>query len=231
MGGALRAIDGVIALPGPHVVHNGAQVRAGGRVLAAWPLDAEAIAGLVATSQHLDAYAELYLSEGYVITKDDPRARPHWELLGQDPLGGIDQLDGQDVLKATFIGFDAAESDRIVRAIADLGLEAGPAGSPLTPDLTYVNATAPNVDKGRALMAAAHHLGTTVDRTVAIGDGDNDRPMLAIAGTAIAMGQANDNVRAGAHLVTGHVDEGGLATAIDAILQLRIPATSGQPAD
>jgi len=54
----------------------------------------------------------------------------------------------------------------------------------------------------------------------AIGDAGNDRSMLAVVGTAIAMGQAEPEIRAAAHLVTRSVDEDGVATALDALRTL-----------
>ncbi len=220
MHAALRELDATLALAGPHVCHNGAQVRAADRPVAQWPLDADQVAALVAIAHDLDAYAELYLPEGYAITKDVPGAHAHWDLLGEAPLGGLEAVGDRPVLKATFIGFDAAESTAIVEALLAAGLEAGPAGSLLTPGITYVNATRPGVDKGNAIAAAAEAAGTTLERTCVVGDGDNDLPMLARAGTAIAMGQAADHVRAAAHLVAPHVDEGGLAAAVHAVLDL-----------
>ncbi len=218
MHGALTAIDDVIALPGPHVVHNGAQVRMGGAVVEQWPLQDDEVDALLDIAAQLDAYGELYLPDGFIITKDDPRAHVHWDLLGTPPLGDLVALNGYAVLKATFIGFSDAESDRIVSAILAAGLEAGPAESLLTPGLTYVNATRPGVDKGHAITAAAKAAVTTLAGTCVIGDGANDVPMLTVAGTAVAMGQASQAVKDAAHLVTTHVDDGGLALAINALL-------------
>jgi hydroxymethylpyrimidine pyrophosphatase-like HAD family hydrolase len=108
-----------------------------------------------------------------------------------------------------------------VAAIAEVGLLAGAAGSPRTPELTYVNATHPDADKGRALVRAAEHLGVDLADVVAVGDAANDLSMLAVAGTAIAMGQAEAEVLDAAHLVVPDVDAHGVAVALDACLSWR----------
>jgi hydroxymethylpyrimidine pyrophosphatase-like HAD family hydrolase len=51
---------------------------------------------------------------------------------------------------------------------------------------------------------------------VAVGDAANDLPLLAVAGTAIAMGQAAPEIIAASHLVAPGVDAYGAAVALDA---------------
>lgn len=220
---AVVALHDQLGLPGPHVLHNGAEVRAAGATVAAWPLDDAGLDEVFRLSRELDAYAEIYTADGYHVTAMDDRARPHWDLLGHDPLSvvsAVGDLGGQPVLKATFVLF-GTDPGPVVDGLTRAGLRAGPAGSPLTPGLTYVNATHPDAHKGNAVRRAAEHLGVTLSATVAVGDADNDLPMLEVAGTAIAMGQASDTVKAAAHLVVPQVDDDGVAHAIDACIAWR----------
>lgn len=213
-----------LGLPGPHVLHNGAEVRAEGRSIATWPLSPAALAAVFRVASELDAYVELYIPDGYAVTAWDERARPHWELLGHEPFAAVsspEDLGDVPVLKATFALFDGSSPDPVVAALEQADVRAGPAGSPLTPTLSYVNATDPTVDKGRAVTAAAAHLDVALAATVAVGDALNDLPMLAVAGTAIAMGQAGKTVKDAAHLIVPEVDADGVAHAIDACLGWR----------
>ncbi len=52
------------------------------------------------------------------------------------------------------------------------------------------------VDKGRALMMLAQQMGVPLERVLAIGDADNDLPMLRAAGIGVLMGNAKEPVRA-----------------------------------
>ena len=207
---------------GPHVLHNGAEVRGDGVTLASWPVAPDRIDALVEiAASRADAYLEVYTEDGYLVSARDDRARPHWRILGAPPDGVITNardLDGAPVLKATFAIFDPESVPAIERAVTAVGLAAGAAGSPLTPTLSYVNATDPRVDKGRALEYAAGHLGLELEQVAAIGDATNDLSMLAVAGTAIAMGQAPEVVRRAAHLVVPSVDDNGVAVALDAVV-------------
>lgn len=205
-------------LPGPHVFFNGAQVRRDGEVLASWPVDSESLDALLAAFADADVYAEVYTGEGFHVNRMDERARPHWDLLGMHPLGVVASADdvGEEVPKVTAVAFDTAQVERVVAIMQDVGLRAGPANSPATPGLHYVNGNHPDVDKGRALLTAAEVLGIDPAATVAIGDERNDLPLLEVAGTAIAMGNAAPEVRAMAHLVAPDVQQHGAAAALDA---------------
>ena len=50
---------------------------------------------------------------------------------------------------------------------------------------------------------------------MALGDGENDRELLALAGYGVAMGNAHPAARAAATYTTGRNDEDGVAQAID----------------
>ncbi len=207
-----------LAARGPHLLHNGAEVRADGRTVAALTLTPDQIDRLL-TIAHArdDAYLEVYTEDAYHVSALDERARPHWELLGSPPasvLTSTHDLDGAPALKATYAVFDPGAVVEVVEAVRGIGLAAGPAGSPRTPAIVYCNATHPEADKGSALTIACRHLGIETTAAVAVGDAQNDLPMLAVAGTAIAMAQAPEEVLAAAHLVVPDVDTHGAAVAL-----------------
>ena len=71
-----------------------------------------------------------------------------------------------------------------------------------------------SVTKGTGLLALAEKLGVAPEATIAVGDADNDLPMLRDAGLAVAMGNANQNARELADVVVADNDHGGCAEAI-----------------
>ena len=68
--------------------------------------------------------------------------------------------------------------------------------------------------RGTGLLALAEKLGVAPEATIAVGDADNDLPMLRDAGLAVAMGNANQNARELADVVVADNDHGGCAEAI-----------------
>lgn len=58
------------------------------------------------------------------------------------------------------------------------------------------------------------HYGISLDETMAFGDGGNDIDMIRHAAIGVAMGNANDDVKAAADYVTSTVDEDGILNAL-----------------
>ena len=67
--------------------------------------------------------------------------------------------------------------------------------------------------KPEGVQAMCERYGLTLDEAVAFGDGGNDIAMLRAVGTGVAMGNAGDNVKAAADLVTTDVDNDGIWNA------------------
>jgi Cof subfamily protein (haloacid dehalogenase superfamily) len=215
---AVKPLWEVTRLPGPHVVHNGALVRADGQTIAAWPLAPDEVRATLEICEEHGWYAEAYIGDGYYVTDARPEAAVHWHMLHQDPEGLTDEVDpgSQRVLKITVAVFDEPPAP-VIEKLGSAGLRCGAATSPMAPGVSFVNVTNPEADKGRALTHAAAHVGLDLASVVAVGDGLNDLPMLAVAGTAIAMGQASDEVRDAAHLLVPGVADDGVARALDAV--------------
>ncbi|MFW0756844.1 HAD family hydrolase [Pseudomonas sp. H11T01] len=79
----------------------------------------------------------------------------------------------------------------------------------------YLDVTAMQANKGEALATLAEFLGVPLEHTAAIGDGGNDPAMFHRAGLSIAMGQAQEEVKRQADVVTGSNVEEGAAEAIE----------------
>ena len=79
--------------------------------------------------------------------------------------------------------------------------------------------TAKGATKGAALRAACAHLGAPPSAAVAFGDAENDLALFAAAGASVAMGQASAEVKAAATYVSTPHDQGGVAHAIEILLQ------------
>lgn len=74
------------------------------------------------------------------------------------------------------------------------------------------------VTKASALDTLRERMGVAPGATVAVGDGRNDVEMLRWAGLGVAMGGADEVVRAAADLVTGPVEDDGVVPVLSALL-------------
>lgn len=81
-----------------------------------------------------------------------------------------------------------------------------------------VEVNAAGVSKATALRVYCEAVGLPVDHTIAFGDSYNDLEMLEAAGMGVAMGNAPDDIRAVADLVTEDNDHDGIAHALRTLM-------------
>ncbi len=70
------------------------------------------------------------------------------------------------------------------------------------------------VDKGRGLAWLANYLGIPVEQVMAVGDNDNDVPMIRWAGVGVAVGNASPEAKAAADWIAPRLDQDAAAAAI-----------------
>ncbi len=66
------------------------------------------------------------------------------------------------------------------------------------------------VNKATGMERLLNHLGMTREDSIAFGDGPNDFEMIEYANMGVAMGNAIEELKAIANMVTDHIDEDGL---------------------
>lgn len=82
----------------------------------------------------------------------------------------------------------------------------------------YFEFMAPGITKGNALAGALPKVGIDASEVIAFGDAQNDISMLEWAGMGVAMGNATEEAKAAADMVTGSNNEDGIASALEKIL-------------
>ncbi|MFD6443959.1 HAD family hydrolase [Promicromonospora sp. NPDC060204] len=105
----------------------------------------------------------------------------------------------------------------LIEPLRRLGVSATPEGA------RWINVTPHGTSKASALELVRARLAVPSDYTVAIGDGLNDAEMLAWAAHGVAMGQADEQVKAVATSVTGTIDEQGAAAALRSLTAGHLP--------
>ncbi|MDR2097809.1 MAG: HAD family hydrolase [Spirochaetaceae bacterium] len=69
------------------------------------------------------------------------------------------------------------------------------------------------INKGAAVNLVLKHYGINKENSIAIGDGDNDIPMLKSCGHGIAMGNGDNELKKAAEYITDSVENDGLLKA------------------
>lgn len=107
-----------------------------------------------------------------------------------------------------------ADSPVVERELGRMAALAGDRLAVVRSHALFGELTAPGISKGAALAMLAGDLGITAAETVAVGDQENDLPMIEWAGLGLAMGNAIPAVKALAQAVVPPVEEAGAAYAI-----------------
>lgn len=106
----------------------------------------------------------------------------------------------------------------------DLSGELGPNATVNRSQLYYLDITHPEANKGYVVRALSRLLSIPQHAIAAIGDGRNDIAMFDASALAIAMGNADHEVKARAHCVTASNEQDGFASAVKQWILPRAPA-------
>lgn len=83
----------------------------------------------------------------------------------------------------------------------------------------FLEITKNGTNKGTALELLCNHLKIKLDKVIAFGDGENDLQFLNKAGTAVAMGNATDSVKAQADIITDTNNNQGVLKALKNLIR------------
>ncbi len=117
------------------------------------------------------------------------------------------------ILKINLYHADPAERIRTREQLSGLKMEK------VYSEVSSLECSAQGVDKGSGLLELCAELGIPAAQCIAVGDADNDIPMLRAAGLGVAMGNAAAHVKAAAGRVVSDLDHGGCAEAVQMLLE------------
>lgn len=162
---------------------------------------------------HIHAFSE---SLGLIAPTLNPYTEREAEVNGIDiTLLNFDELDDDHpIIKVMMVGEPAALDE----ATTKLPLE-------LTQTYTQVRSASiffeflnPEVNKGIALEAIAKHKGISMEDVISFGDAGNDRAMLRLSGTGVAMANADPETKKISDLITASNEEDGIALILEPLL-------------
>lgn len=133
-------------------------------------------------------------------------------------------LEGEDARPPLKFILVEDESNAEVDLIGELRARFSPGLHITRTHPRLVEGTARGIDKGVGVVRLCDLLGIDPDRVLAIGDSDNDIPILKAVGMGIAMGNASPGVIAAAQWVAPPVEEDGAAVALQKWVLDRLPS-------
>ncbi len=197
-----------------YITMNGAYVFCGDKVLSKIPIphpDAVALAGMCRSK----GIPCIFVGENDIVMAGPDLEAV--EIFGKQlkappiPVSDYDQPLAHELYQMT--PFLNVEQEAEAQALMP-GCQFG-RWHPAFVDITGLGAT-----KAHGVKVVCEYFGSDMADAVAFGDGGNDVPMLQAAGIGVAMGNASDDVKLEADMVTDHIDNDGLAKAIYKVLDL-----------
>ena len=194
--------------------------------------DKPLLATTLATATALRAYddlkargflMQLYFDDSLYLDEIDDRARHYIRLSRVEPVLVPDLralLTGpppKEPGPMKVLGIDTPE--HVQATIPVLAAALGEAANVFRSLPMYLEVTDPDANKGFALQWLARRLGVALHDTAAIGDADNDVPMLRIAGRSFAVANASPAAKVAAQFVVPPQSAGGVAAALHELLK------------
>ncbi|MFB6466306.1 Cof-type HAD-IIB family hydrolase [Cytobacillus sp. Hz8] len=220
----------------PYICVNGAEVRTSkGEVLTFNPLEKKIAREATKTLEQHDVYYEIYTNHGTftnsfaqsvrilvdIITTANPNVDPSFitkRAEGRLHNGRVKEVHHYDLLLNSddhhiykLLAFAKGE-EQLAASATNLRKIAGLSVS--SSGYNNIELTSIHAQKGIALEAFINERGISLEETMAIGDNYNDLSMLSKVGRSVAMGNADENIKAQCHFVTASNEESGVGKAI-----------------
>ena len=202
----------IIGLNGARVVDENL------REISSHPMDPDAVRGTIDVL--MKAGSDFFVFGDHAICTATARKKHHSELSQGDRISklGFQYYHGREEVK-DFVQqhtvYKFFVCDNVPLSIIRQELAAVP-GIELTQSwFNNIEIMPEGVDKGRGVRDMAEAMGLSMDQVMALGDQDNDIPMLKAAGFGVAMGNGSEETKTAARFVTASYAEEGFAKALE----------------
>ena len=199
---------------GGAIVHTGTEESRGHSLT---PASVQTLRDIEAADGNDDWALELYSAGAYAIEATTKAAVDHAALMGLpfEPKS-FDEFvaEHQEIVRGQMV-VPVADIARVHEQVDPLGLSVTSATSPIMEGIAFVSITKPGITKATGINSICEILGITMDQVMMIGDGLNDLPAIEAVGHPVAMGNAEDEVKALANHIVADVANDGVAEALE----------------
>ncbi|HXZ05370.1 MAG TPA: Cof-type HAD-IIB family hydrolase [Ktedonobacteraceae bacterium] len=214
----LQNVCAELPLSGPQIIENGAIIADihSGFIFHEQRIPSELILPALSELRTLRLHRAYHTLHRVYVDKDTPRAL-NWYRPPVPPVIEVEDVANLYPLlciKVAGIGEENTlrEKRRALERIFDGKLYVAQSS------FDIIELLHPEVSKGNALSVIAKDLQIKPEEIVAFGDNHNDIGMLQLAGLGVAMGNAHEEVKAAANIVTLSNAEDGVAVVIEDVV-------------
>jgi Cof subfamily protein (haloacid dehalogenase superfamily) len=209
----------LVSSDGVHIFQNGAHAgKLDGTVVHQSLLPQAAYKQLVQLSRQLHIGLEVYTASACYVEVQTDISLEHQALIELLVTETDLLMLSEPVIRVQWV-IHPEQHDQIVAAMQPIvGIAHSSAGTPDLPHHLYTSVTRAGTSKLEGADAVARFYGLGLNEVMMVGDGENDLEVLQGVGFGVAMGNASPKVKHVAQAVVAHVNDGGLAEAIDLAL-------------
>lgn len=189
--------------------------------LAVHALETHLVEAILAAAQSRQIYAEIYTRDHYYVEQLTDLGELHSEHLRSTPLvlpfASLPVAD--PVIKLLFAVQHPAEHELLYQLEAEFPQAVfAYARMAAKPDWLFVSVIAASACKHAAFARLLDYHQVRAEQVIAFGDAQSDKIFLELAGVGVAMGNAADDVKQIADLVTAPVWDDGVAQVLEQLL-------------
>jgi 5-amino-6-(5-phospho-D-ribitylamino)uracil phosphatase len=213
-----------LGLDGYHTFFDGALVinPETAKVIYSQELEPRVLLRAISWSRANEMDIDLYSETKYFAARENWSTQVHRDFFNFAPvITEFDTLVGKEkIIKIGTTVRNQNEADKLnaFRQYFKGKLNFTSVRSPSYPEVDFINVVSPLVSKGNAILKLCEFMNFDCNQVMAIGDGLNDISLLSVAGLAIAMPHAPNEVKTVADYVTVDVEKSGVAEAIKRFL-------------
>ena len=215
----IRQLD----LTGFHVFFDGALVcNSSLKTLYSHPIPTDLLQSICRSAIEQDILIDLFTIEKYIVRRKSWRSQLRLEYFGiEAEVRDYSTVPiKEQIIKGTLALKESENRQKVDKFISTYAsfLDFSWSTIPAYPGCHFVNILDKGVSKGKAVEALAEHYNIGMDQIMAIGDGSNDISLLSCIGTAVAMGNAPEELKKIADYVTLDVEHHGVSEIIRKLL-------------
>jgi len=192
------------------ITMNGGLAMIGDKVICSEPIDRQLSVDLAQRIEACGVSSTVFCADGVGINHEDETSRMVFGLIHLPPFPQMQIVENamnNDVYEYTIFMDEATRMAHFADMADKLNWERW--------HPKFLDIMSPKASKGDAMCKIAEALGISREETMAFGDGGNDLSMIQLAGIGVAMGNANEDVKANADYITDTVDNDGVVTALE----------------
>lgn len=205
-----------LKIPVPIICYNGALIKSSdGKILHTHFMDGDIVSRLIKFFHERGLHLQSYVDDILFVPERNAGVEYYEDVIGVKAVevgwdGLLERTEG--VTKLLSISFDR---DELIDAMNAVRKNFGERVEVTHSNVRFGEFMAKGVTKAGAIKILAEKFGVEISDVLAIGDSENDLPMLKAAGVGVAMGNAQPNVKAACKFITDTCENDGFAKAVN----------------